>query len=347
MGILFGALMRQPTVTMLAASLAAALPLLAGCASSQRVNEASLALQPVHAPLEVSGALAGGAGALLDPSRHYEIGPEDVLALRVLDLERAGQWSDLELTVGPEGYVAVPLAGRVQAAGRTPDALRRELVRRLGERYLHDPQVTLSVAHYKARRIAVLGAVEEPGVKELERNAVSLTEALALAGGLSREAGAQALLFRHVPEGSPQAVEVSLEGLAYGELENNQVLGNGDVLQVLPAPAIHVVGYVTKPGEFRLHRRLTVLGAIALAGGLQIPDASPSETFVRRRRPDGGETVLHVDLVAISEGRAHDLPLRGGDIVEVQQTTARYVAVGAYDFFRGFLNVGFNLASLF
>ncbi len=290
--------------------------------------------------------LAREAATLLDPSRRYEIGPEDVVRLRVLDLEEVGEWSELDLEVDPEGFLTVPLVGRLSTAQKTPDGLRREVARRLKERYLRDPQVSLSIARYRARRFAILGAVEEPGVKSLERNFISLTEALALGGGLSEEAGTEALLFRHTPGGTPEPIEVSLEGLAQGVLENNYVIGDGDVLQVRPAPAIHVAGYVKTPGEFRLRRRITVMGAVALAGGILIPEASPSETMVRRHRPDGGETFLHVDLVAISDGRAQDVVLQAGDIVEVQQTTGRYIAVGAYDFFRGFVNVGFNLASL-
>lgn len=312
-----------------------------GCAAGQQVNASALSF--TSPPTE--SAQPSQLSALWSDDT-YTVGPADVLTVRAYDLEEAGKPTELDLVVNPEGVVTLPLVGACPAAGHTLVEIEAEIARRLG-RYVRQPEVQVTVAEYRSQRIAVLGAVKEPGLKALERRGATVAEAIALAGGTTSEAGIEARLLRRAPGGRLQAIDISLEGLDDGMVRSATALRKGDVLQVFPAPTIHVAGYVEKPGEFRLRQRTTVLGAVALAGGVQIPAASPSMTVVRRRCSDGSETFLRVDLVAISDGSADDLVLEAGDIVEVQQSAARYIATGAYDFFRGFVNVGLNLASLF
>lgn len=319
---------------------------LAGCSSSgERVNQSGRELVVATPKRDFSALMSSSVLTLLDPSEQYRIGAGDVLMIKVLDLHEVDKLSELELQVRRDGQVRMPLIGMVEAVGKTVAELQEVIAERLGERYLQDPQVVVAIDTYNSRRIAILGAVKEPGVKELKRNQATVAEALALGGGLSEKAGMQAVLLRQLPGKKTEQIEIELEALLRGDLRQNFTLKPGDALNVLPVERFFVAGFVEKPGEFELRRRTTIIGAIAVAGGIQIPAASPTLAQIRRRSPTGEEILVDVDLVAIVDGEAEDVEIRAGDILEVLQSDARWLAVGIYDFFRGLVSIGVNAAS--
>lgn len=108
----------------------------------------------------------------------FRLGREDVVEVSV--------YRDPELTrtvpVRPDGRISLPIVGELEAAGRTPDEVRREVVLRL-QAYVQDPTVvSVIVREVNSARIYVLGEVGRPGVYPL-RGEVSVLQALALAGG--------------------------------------------------------------------------------------------------------------------------------------------------------------------
>lgn len=91
------------------------------------------------------------------------IRPGDHLAIRVL--------GEPELTsdayiVDSKGTIQVPLAGEILVAGQNPGEVRDDVTRRLGSRYIRNPQVTVSVAARRRTTFAVEGDVREPGIFE-------------------------------------------------------------------------------------------------------------------------------------------------------------------------------------
>lgn len=91
------------------------------------------------------------------------IRPGDHLAIRVL--------GEPELTsdayiVDSKGTIQVPLAGEILVAGHNPGEVRDDVTRRLGSRYIRNPQVTVSVAARRRTTFAVEGDVREPGIFE-------------------------------------------------------------------------------------------------------------------------------------------------------------------------------------
>ena len=91
------------------------------------------------------------------------IRPGDNLAIRVL--------GEPELTsdayiVDAKGTIQVPLAGEILVSGRNPGDVRDDLTRRLGSRYIRNPQVTVSVSQRRRTTFAVEGDVREPGIFE-------------------------------------------------------------------------------------------------------------------------------------------------------------------------------------
>lgn len=272
----------------------------------------------------------------------YAIGPEDILSVAVLDLKAIGETEVLDIQVDLEGQIGMPLIGRVMAAGRTSGQLREEVTRRLSERFLQTPEVSINVKEYRSKRIAVLGAVSTPGVITLRGNETSVVEAIALAGGVTDKAGRRALLVRAATATMVSlAIEVDLEDLVDGDVTQNFTVSPGDVLNINPADRFFVTGLVSKPGEFALTRTMTATEAIAAAGGLLTPDASPDLTVIRRF----GQPPIAVDLTLVARGVEEDPILQPSDILEVRQGFWWGLALGFYRFVKNGVGFGYNLAA--
>jgi polysaccharide export outer membrane protein len=128
-----------------------------------------------------SDVVAVGAGVVdsagVVPS-DYVIGADDVLSViywREKDMSA-------EVTVRPDGKVALPLVNDLQAAGLTPDAFR-DRVMIAARRFVEDPNPTVMVKTINSRRVYITGQVEKPGTYALN-NAMSVLQLVALAGGL-------------------------------------------------------------------------------------------------------------------------------------------------------------------
>lgn len=120
----------------------------------------------------------------------YVLGPQDQLELRVADFTTADElraWDAVNgtYTVGMDGSLAVPFAGSVRAAGRTPAEVGA-LVAQSIENALGlpvEPAVSLAVAQY--RPVFVAGGVRDPGAYPFQPG-LTVAKAVALAGGLPR-----------------------------------------------------------------------------------------------------------------------------------------------------------------
>src|ERR1700746_931796 len=103
--------------------------------------------QPAHPP---SGA--GICAGLRDLTQDYPIGPEDVLEISVWKEEGLKK----EVLVRPDGGISFPLAGDIQAAGKTALQLQQEITQRL-EKFMSDPAVSVSILKIAANKIYVIG----------------------------------------------------------------------------------------------------------------------------------------------------------------------------------------------
>ena len=175
-----------------------------------------------------------------DPSTRlsdYRIGPLDVLSVTVF---REPDLTLKELQVDAGGNLVFPLIGAVEASGKTANELSAELARRLDERYLRDPQVSVVVSASTSQRVTVEGSVNEPGVYELGGNA-TLLEALARAKSPTRTAALdQVVVFRR--EGDKRLGAVfDVRAIRDGRVADPRIRG-GDTV---------VVGFSEVKGAFR------------------------------------------------------------------------------------------------
>lgn len=118
------------------------------------------------------------------PVGDYVIGVQDKLRIRVFEIKDLS-FEDEE--VGSNGYIELPLIGTVQAAGLTTAQLQHEIARRLAEKYLQSPQVSVSVAESASQKVTVEGEVKNPGVFQV-KGRTTLMQVITMAGGPSDKA---------------------------------------------------------------------------------------------------------------------------------------------------------------
>ena len=103
----------------------------------------------------------------------------------------------------------------------------------------------------------------------------------------------------------------------------------GDVIVVPGGGDVMVVGWVHRPGYFKVGSGLTVMGAIGAAGGPMYAADTGAVTLIRSV-PNGSKTVLPLNLKNISEGKESDIPVKGNDVIDVPYSGLR---IGPYIFY--------------
>jgi polysaccharide export outer membrane protein len=156
----------------------------------------------------------------------YRIGREDVIEVVV--------WHEPELSrvvpVRPDGRISLPLAGELDAAGKTPTELKTSVTHAL-EPWVRDTQVAVLVREINSARVFVLGEVTHPGGFPL-RGALSVMQAIALAGGRTEFAGDRVVWLKQRAAGKTERVALSFRDLVQGEAAGALWLRPGDVLYV-------------------------------------------------------------------------------------------------------------------
>ena len=99
----------------------------------------------------------------------------------------------------------------------------------------------------------------------------------------------------------------------------------GDTIIVQHGPVFYVVGDVGKPSAFVSDSdNLTILKAIALAGGAN-KTAAMGGTTILRRTPQGTQQIK-VPLKQILSAKVQDMPMQSEDILFVPSSTRKVVA---------------------
>lgn len=157
----------------------------------------------------------------------YLIGADDVLSViywREKDMSA-------EVTVRPDGKVALPLLNDVQAAGLTPDDFRDRVVA-AARKYIEEPNPTVIVKTINSRRVFITGQVEKPGPYPLN-NPATVLQLISMAGGLREFAKGKSISILRF-EGGYQVVHHFnyQDALNRKNLERNIELRPGDTVLV-------------------------------------------------------------------------------------------------------------------
>lgn len=272
----------------------------------------------------------------------YRLGPGDEIAMKVFGVDELSG----NFRIDGHGRASLPLVGEVEISGYTLSEAEEILARRYGAKYLRDPQITISVMEFRSQQFTAMGAIAQPRVYNTQRK-ITLIEALAMAGGLSEDAGPYVYLTDRIrnPETGQLGVRslaIALEDLTEGGADANVVLGESALLNVPRAGSIFVEGAVMRPGVYNQRGGTTVLKALAMAGGLKF-EAKRNHIMVLRRAPGSGEWQQQaVALEDIRESPNADISLSDGDIVVVEQGAARTAWMGLWSGLTRIAMLGFR-----
>ncbi len=288
-----------------------------------------------------------------------QIFPGDLLQVVVTTgIERDDQTPWPPTRVSDQGDIELPLVGRVPVAGLELDGaearIRYESIRR--EIY-RAPNVSVRLLKRRTNRVTVVGAVLQPGVKELPASDCDLFSVLVAAGGLADDASTtveirratsstatvrQASYVPGVPPSDPSTDSRNRIDLAQLEQAAQRVgLDDGAVVMVMPEPTrtIQVIGLVNTPSQVKMpgDRDMRVLDAIAQAGGVTLQVAN--KIHIVRAVPDRDEPIVIETGIREAKTRAHaNVVLAAGDVVSVEQTPLTFTI----ETLRSFIRFGFS-----
>ncbi len=266
------------------------------------------------------------------------IEPGDVLGLTIWEnvddglLVPTGQNATVleEVQVDGAGFIFVPYAGRVRAAGNTPEAVRRLIAARLEEQ-TPDPQVQIRRLAGDGTTVSVVGGVGAQGVYPIERPTRTLTAMLARAGGIAIEPEvAQVTVVRGDLTGTiwfqdlyqHPAHDIALRGgdriIVEEDTRTFTALGATGTQNLVPFEA----------------QAISAIEALAQVGGLSTASADPTGVFIFRNEPEaiarqlvgrdditGTQRVVYVLDLTRPNGMffARDFAIRDGDTVYVTE----------------------------
>lgn len=228
------------------------------------------------------------------------------------------------------GFIFVPYAGRIKAAGNTPEALRQAIARKL-DAQTPDPQVTVQRVAGDGSTVSVSGAVGGQGVYPIERPTRTLSAMLARAGGVAIE---PATAIVRVNRGG-QTGRIWLEDL-YANPSLDIALRPGDRIVVeRDSRAFVALGATGAQNRVPFDTQtLSAIEAIATVGGLNTSLADPTGVFVFRNEPaeianrvlgrsdlQGDQRIIYVLDLTQPTGmfEARDFLIRDGDTVYVTE----------------------------
>jgi polysaccharide export outer membrane protein len=252
--------------------------------------------------------------------KEYIIGPRDLLEIKVFELPELNQ----TVRVSEDGSITIPLLNKVIVGGLSKDAVEKKLATLLEERFVKNPQVSVFIKEYQSRLVAVIGAVEKPGMYELIGRQ-NLLQMISKAGGIKENASSKLFVLREGKSGNAATIAIDLEDLlANGNQKLNIPLQASDVVNI-PVDKIILVfvfGEVRNPGalQVKMSKKVTLLQAIAQAGGTTEGALRSGITIKRKDKKTGKEIKMKVNLKDIIKGKKPDIELQEGDVVFVPES---------------------------
>lgn len=266
------------------------------------------------------------------------IQPGDVLSLTIwenvddglLSSSGIGATTLNSVQVDGAGFIFVPYAGRIKAAGNSPEAIRRIITEKLDEQ-TPDPQVLVMRQAGNGATVSIAGKIGGQGVYQIERPTRTLAAMLSNAGGTSVDSSlAQVKVIRGGQSGTVWFDDI------FGDPRNDIALRDGDrILVEADRRAYTALG---STGSQKLIpftvRDLTAIEALAQVGGLQSSSADPTGLFILRDESEavarrvlgrkdihGSQRLVYVMNLTEPNGLfvARDFLVRDGDTVYVTE----------------------------
>ena len=235
-----------------------------------------------------------------------------------------------EVQVDGAGFIFIPYAGQIKAAGNSPEAIRRIITNKLADQ-TPDPQVEVRRAAGDGSTVSLVGAVGGQGVYPIERPTRSLATMLARSGGITISPEiAQITVIRGQQRG-----KIWFEDL-YKHPELDIALRGGDkILVEQDTRSFTALGATGSQARVAFEtQNLSAIEAIAQVGGLLAASADPTGVFVLRNEPEevakqvlgrndleGTQRMVYVLNLTEPNGMfmARDFVIRDGDTLYVTE----------------------------
>lgn len=236
------------------------------------------------------GAVQAQVPASVPDTTEYILGPGDVIRVNVYQIP------DLtaETRISESGQITFPLLGNVNVGGLTTMGVQEKIGKALKDGgFVLKPQVIVSIVQVKSNLVSILGQIGRPGRYPIENLNTKVSEIVATAGGVL-PGGSDVVTLVGTRYDKPVRLEIDVPAiLQSGKTELDIVVANGDIIFVPEAPRAYMYGEVQRPGVFRINRGMTVLQALASAGGVTLRG---TERGMRVHRRDATGTVQIIDL---------------------------------------------------
>ena len=266
------------------------------------------------------------------------IQPGDILGITVyenvddplLGTEGASATLLEEVQVDGAGFIFIPYAGRIRAAGNTPEAIRRIITNKLAEQ-TPDPQIEVRRAAGDGSTVSLIGSIGAQGVYPIERPTRTLAAMLARAGGVTIVPEiAQVTVIRGGQRG-----KIWFQDL-YDHPQFDIALRPGDrILVEEDTRSFTALGATGGQAQVPFESQtLSLLDGIAQVGGLSPTSADPTGVFVFRNEPEevaeqvlgrndltGAQRMVYVTDLTKPNGMfmARDFVIRDGDTIYVTE----------------------------
>ena len=174
-----------------------------------------------------AGLLGGASASAQSRDAAYRVRPGDKLFISVWKEEGLAQTA----IVRPDGGFTFPLAGELNATGKTVAALAEEIRARL-VRLIPEAVVTVDVAELRGARVYIIGQVQKPG-EFTTLSTIDVLQALSMAGGVTAFASPGDIRILRRDAQGQKAISFDYDAIIRGrDLEQNITLEDGDVVIV-------------------------------------------------------------------------------------------------------------------
>jgi polysaccharide export outer membrane protein len=237
----------------------------------------------------------------------YILGAGDLIKVSVYQVPDLSA----EVRISETGQITFPLVGNVTVAGSTVTGAQEKIAKALRDGgYVLKPQVIVSILQVKSNQVSILGQIGKPGRYPIETATTKVSEIIALAGGIL-PTGSDVVTLVGTRNEKAVRLEIDVPAiLQFGKSELDVNVVNGDIIYVAVAPTAYMYGEVQRPGVFPLTRGMSVLQALAQAGGLT-PKGTERGMRVHRRDAKGVVQVLDIKMSDLVES---------GDVIYVRES---------------------------
>jgi len=305
-------------------------------ASSAQTGQSSppaapAALPPVQLLSQAATSASGAAPAktpdtakdLPDQSALVKLGPGDLLEVNVYNVPELAS----KVRVSNSGDVYLPLIDYVHVDGLTQEEAQTVIQKRLEDGgFVRSPHVTIFVDEAASQGVTVIGEVGKPGIYP-DVSDHKLYEVISEAGGFTPSASRKIAVIRR---GQTDPIRINLPRNLADDVSGNVDIMPGDTITVPRAPIIYVVGDVGRPSGLLVDNgTLTVLQAIALAGGTNHTAKMGGARIIRKGPTGMTETPLH--LKQMLQAKTPDVTLQADDILFVPVSAGRVAAARGFE----------------